>query len=137
MILAEVGMKNFKGGRRMSRIRVLVVDDSPFIHKAISRALNSDQYEICGIAKNGREGVDMYISTIPDVVTMDVTMPVMDGLASAKEIMAKNPGAKIIMLSAMGDEEILTEAKSLGIREFLQKPFKSPELISTIQKLCR
>jgi len=137
MILAEVGMKNFKGGRRMSRIRVLVVDDSPFIHKAISRALNSDQYEICGIAKNGREGVDMYTSTAPDVVTMDVTMPVMSGLASAKEIMAKNPGAKIIMLSAMGDEEILTEAKSLGIREFLQKPFKSPELISTIQKLCR
>lgn len=119
----------------MSKVRVLVVDDSPFIHKAITRALSGDEYEICGFAKNGREGVEMHSSTNPDIVTMDVTMPVLDGLGAAREILAEKPDARIIMLSAMGDEEILSEAKSLGIRDFLQKPFKSPELVSAIQKL--
>ena len=121
----------------MSKIKVLVVDDSPFIHKAISRALAGDAYEICGFAKNGREGLDMYLSNSPDVVTMDVTMPVMDGLQTARAITAKNPAAKIIMLSAMGDEEIVSEAKASGITEFLQKPFKSPELVAAIKKVCK
>jgi two-component system chemotaxis response regulator CheY len=121
----------------MSKIKVLVVDDSPFIHKAVSRALGSDLFEICGFAKNGREGLNMYLEKEPDVVTMDVTMPVMDGLAAAREIMAQRPGAKIIMLSAMGDEEIISQARATGINHFLQKPFKSPELVEAIGKLCK
>jgi two-component system chemotaxis response regulator CheY len=117
-------------------IRVLVVDDSPFIHKAIARALSDGLHEICGIGKNGREGIDLYFDLSPDVVTMDITMPVMDGLNAAKAILTRDPQAKIIMLSAMGDEELIAGAKEMGVGLFLQKPFKSPELQAAIHSIC-
>ena len=119
----------------MGKIRVLIVDDSPFIHKAITRALNSEAYEICGIGANGREGAELYAKLKPDIVTMDITMPVLDGLGSAKEILQGDSGARIIMLSAMGDEELMKSAKAIGIRVFLQKPFKSEELLRAIGQL--
>jgi DNA-binding NarL/FixJ family response regulator len=118
------------------KIRVLVVDDSPFIHKAIARILPEDDYEICGSGKNGQEGVDLYQRLAPDVVTMDITMPIMDGLAAAREILRKDPKAKIIMLSAMGDEEIVQEAKAVGIKMLLQKPFKAPDMLAALGKVC-
>jgi len=119
----------------MSNIRVLVVDDSPFIHKAITRALSAGNYEICGIGANGREGAELYVKLKPDVVTMDITMPIMDGLDSAREIMKNDPQAKIIMLSAMGDETLMKSAKDIGIRIFVQKPFKSDELLKAIERV--
>ena len=76
-----------------------------------------------------------YFQLKPDVVTMDITMPVMDGLDSARLIMASDPGAKIIMLSAMGDEELMNSAKAIGIRVFLQKPFKSDEMLKAIAQV--
>jgi two-component system chemotaxis response regulator CheY len=118
------------------KIRVLVVDDSPFIHKAIARILPEDDYEICGSGKNGQEGVDLYQRLAPDVVTMDITMPIMDGLAAAREILRKDPQAKIIMLSAMGDEEIVQEARAVGIKMLLQKPFKAPDMLAALGKVC-
>ena len=119
----------------MGKIRVLIVDDSPFIHKAITRALNPAEYEICGIGANGRQGVDLYAKEKPDVVTMDITMPILDGLGAAREIMKGDPRARIIMLSAMGDEELMKSAKEIGIRVFLQKPFKSEELLKAIKQV--
>ena len=119
----------------MSNTRVLIVDDSPFIHKAITRALSSGGYEVCGVGNNGREGVDLYVKLKPDVVTMDITMPIMDGLDASREIMKNFPQAKIIMLSAMGDEELMKSAKEIGIRVFLQKPFKNPELLDAISRV--
>lgn len=116
----------------MGKVRVLIVDDSPFIHKAITRALNGDRFEICGIGNNGKEGAELYAKMKPDLVTMDITMPVMDGLDSAREIIRQDPQAKIIMLSAMGDEELMNSAKAIGIRVFLQKPFKSDEMMKAI-----
>jgi len=122
----------------MSQIRILVVDDSPFIHKSITRALNTTEgYEVCGIAKNGKEGVDQYASLKPDMVTMDITMPIMDGLEAATAIMTQDPSAKIMMLSAMGDEELIANAKAIGVQHFLQKPFKNDEFIAAIQSICR
>lgn len=119
----------------MGKIRVLIVDDSPFIHKAITRALPADDFEICGIGSNGREGADLYTKMKPDVVTMDITMPVLDGLGSAKEILQGDPAARLIMLSAMGDDELIQSAKDIGIRVFLQKPFKADELLQAIHSL--
>lgn len=118
------------------KIRVLVVDDSPFIQKAIARILPEDDYEICGIGKNGQEGIELYQSLTPDVVTMDITMPIMDGLEAAKEILKNDPKAKIILLSALGDEEIAQEAKNVGIKMLLQKPFKAPDMIAALTKVC-
>ena len=119
----------------MSKIRVLIVDDSPFIHKAISRALTNGDFEVCGIGFNGKEGAELYAKLKPDLVTMDITMPIMDGLDSARLIVKSDPAAKIIMLSAMGDEELMKSAKDIGIRVFLQKPFKSDEMMKAIAQV--
>lgn len=131
------GHVRWKDGVMMGKIRVLIVDDSPFIHKAITRALNPEAYEVCGIALNGREGIEKYCALKPDVVTMDITMPVMDGLEAAEQILGQDASAKIIMLSAMGDDELIGKAQSLGIRAFLQKPFKAPELIAAIETIYK
>ena len=119
----------------MGKTRVLVVDDSPFIHKAIARALTGDEYEICGIGANGKDGADLYAKLKPDVVTMDITMPILDGLGSARLILQGDPQARIIMLSAMGDEALMKSAQEIGIRMFLQKPFKSDELVQAIRQI--
>ena len=119
------------------KIRVLVVDDSPFIHKAIARALPEEEYEICGVGKNGREGIELYQKLAPDVVTMDVTMPIVDGIQAASEILRGDPQANIILLSAMGDEELLQQAKAMGIKTTVQKPFKTSELLAAISMIYK
>lgn len=107
----------------MSR-KVLVIDDSPFVFKAVSKALEGTEWEVVGNALNGQLGVDKYIETRADVITLDVTMPVMDGLETAKKLFEINPNVKIVMLSAMGDETLLEQARGIGINYFLTKPFQ-------------
>lgn len=118
-------------------IRVLVVDDSPFIHKAIARALPENEYEICGVGKNGREGIELYQKLAPDIVTMDVTMPIVDGIQAAGEILNGDSQACIILLSAMGDEELIQQATAMGIKATVQKPFKAPELLAAINRVYK
>ena len=108
--------------------RLLVIDDSPFVFKAVSKALEGTEYEVIGNALDGQLGVDKYIETRADVITLDVTMPVMDGLQTAKRLFEINPNVKIIMLSAMGDETLLNQAREIGIKFFLTKPFQPPTL---------
>lgn len=107
---------------------VLVIDDSPFVFKTILKALEGSEYEVVGNALNGQLGVDAYLEKRPDVITLDVTMPVMDGLETARKLFEINPNVKIIMLSAMGDETLVTEAQGIGIQHFLTKPFK-PDML--------
>ena len=121
----------------MSKIKVLGVDDSPFIHKAITKALDPEFFEICEFARNGRQGVNGYTANQPDVVLMDITMPIMDGLEASKQIMALDPKAKIILLSAMWDDELIETAKVIGISANMNKPFKSEELTMAINNLCK
>lgn len=113
-------------------LRVLVIDDSPFILKAVKRALEPQGHEIVGYAENGKLGIEMYEKYNPDIVTLDVTMPIMDGLETASNLLDKNPNIKIVMLSAMGDEKLVQDAQNIGITHFLSKPFKPDELINTI-----
>ena len=108
--------------------KVLVIDDSPFVFKAVSKALEGTQWEVVGNALDGQLGIDKYIETQPDVITLDVTMPIMDGLETAKKLVEINPDVKIIMLSAMGDETLLNQAREIGIKYFLMKPFR-PEVL--------
>ncbi|MCX7841947.1 MAG: response regulator [Clostridia bacterium] len=115
--------------------RILIVDDSPIIHNLLRKTLENNGYEVCGDAKNGREGVELFGQLNPDLVFMDITMPIMDGLEAAKSIKTLRPQARIIMLSAMGDEEIMSQAKDLGIDIFLKKPFDDYKIISAIAKL--
>jgi len=71
----------------------------------------------------------------PDLIILDITMPIMDGLETAKNLFAKNPDTKVIMLSAMGDADLIAEAKSIGIKHFLTKPFKPEEMLAAINSL--
>ena len=112
--------------------RILLVDDSPMIHALLRKALEKNGYEICGDANNGKEAVEMFKKLTPDLVFMDITMPIMDGIEASTKIKQLNSQARIIMLSAMGDEEIIAHAKSIGIDTFLKKPFKEDMVIGAI-----
>jgi len=108
--------------------KILVIDDSPFVFKTILKALEGTDYEVVDNALNGQMGLEKYDEHKPDIVTLDVTMPIMDGLETARHLFLKNPDIKILMLSAMGDEALLNEAKQIGIKSFLTKPFK-PQML--------
>lgn len=108
--------------------KVLVIDDSPFVFKAVSKALEGSEWEVVGNALDGQLGIDKYIETRADVITLDVTMPVMDGLETAKKLFEINPRVRIVMLSAMGDETLLNQAREIGIKHFLTKPFQPAAL---------
>jgi DNA-binding NarL/FixJ family response regulator len=116
----------------MDKVRVLVVDDSPFSQKMIEKALAGSNYEVCAFAGTGGEGIEKYRTCSPDVVTMDLTLPDMDGLACCREILASDSHAKIVVLSAMKDEVIINSGTAIGVRGFLQKPVKSDKLITAL-----
>jgi len=115
--------------------RLMIVDDSPAIRVLIERAALANGYEVCAQAKNGEEAVKLYSSMLPDVITMDITMPIKDGLEAAKEILAQNPDARILMLSAMGDEDIIKQAEDVGITYFMKKPLKGEDVIRILDNM--
>ena len=120
------------------QIRGLAVDDSPFVFKAVKRALDGmEGVQVVGYAPDGQVGMDLVEELHPDVVTLDVTMPVMDGLQAAELLAAGYPEVRILMLSAMGDEDLVDRAQKLGVRGFLSKPFTAPELRRALFTLLR
>lgn len=113
-------------------ITVMAVDDSPVSRKMIKKALEPEGFQIVAEAGNGKQAVDLYPTAKPDVITMDVTMPIMDGLEAASAIKAINSSQRIVMLSAMGDDDIKNEARQRGIDAVCSKPFKPDDIIGTI-----
>ncbi|MDD3898756.1 MAG: response regulator [Syntrophomonadaceae bacterium] len=124
-------------GLRMdgTAIRVMAVDDSPITRKMIKKALEPEGFEIIGEAGNGKDAVELYHKIKPDIITMDVTMPIMDGLQAAQVIKEQNPAQKIVMLSAMSDQDIVAEARGWGIVHFCAKPFKPEEIVEKILRV--
>lgn len=114
--------------------RVLVVDDAEFIRFSIKTMLQGSDFEVVAEAANGQEAVEKYLEYKPDLVTMDITMPVMTGIEAVKEIISKDPKAKIIMLSAMGQENMVKESIVGGAKYFIVKPFKKDMLIKTLEQ---
>ncbi len=114
--------------------RVLVVDDSRFMRIMVRDALPPADYEIVGEASNGAEGVRKYRELRPDLVTMDVTMGGQDGQEAARQILALSPGARIVMVSALGQEKMLADCIEMGVRDFVTKPFTPARLASAVQK---
>jgi two-component system chemotaxis response regulator CheY len=115
--------------------KVLIVDDAAFMRISIKNMLTKNGYEVVGEAENGKIGVEKFKELSPDIVTMDITMPEMSGLEALKEIMTANPAAKVIMVSAMGQEAMVREAIMSGAKGFIVKPFKEDGIVSAIQKL--
>lgn len=116
--------------------KILVVDDAAFMRVSIKNMLTKNGYEIVGEAENGKVAIQKYEELSPDIVTMDITMPEMDGLTSLKEILAVDASANIIMISAMGQESMVREAVLAGAKGFIVKPFKEDAIVAALEKLA-
>lgn len=117
--------------------KVMLVDDAAFIRMTLRMMLVKNGFEIVGEASNGEEAVRLYPELKPDVVTMDVTMPEMDGLTALKAIMAVDPAAKILMVTAMGQEAMVRDCVVAGAKGFIVKPFKEDIVIGALNKLTQ
>ncbi len=115
--------------------RVLVTDDALFMRVTLRNILTKGGYEVVAEAVNGQDSVDKYREHKPDLVTMDITMPEMDGIAALKEIRAINPGAIVIMCTAMGQKGMVMEAVTAGAKDFIVKPFQPDKVLEAVQKL--
>ncbi|NIQ12018.1 MAG: response regulator, partial [Gammaproteobacteria bacterium] len=113
---------------------VLIVDDLSFMRNALKEILTSSGFKVSGEAENGKQGVELYLDLHPDVVLLDITMPVMNGLVALREIMKREPSAKVIMCSALGQEEYIMKAIQLGARDFIVKPFKPERITSAVAR---
>jgi two-component system chemotaxis response regulator CheY len=115
--------------------KVLIVDDAAFMRMMIKDILVKNGFTISGEAPNGVKALELYKAEKPDIVTMDITMPEMDGIQALKEIKAFDPSAKIIMCSAMGQQAMVMEAIKSGARDFIVKPFQSERVLEAIKKV--
>jgi two-component system chemotaxis response regulator CheY len=115
--------------------RVLITDDALFMRVTLKNILTKNGYEIAGEAANGKESVALYQQTKPDLVTMDITMPEMDGISALREIRKHDPEANVIMCTAMGQKNMVMEAVSAGAKDFIVKPFQPDKVIEAIQKI--
>ena len=118
----------------MNAKRVLVVDDALVIRQRIIEIAKLSGWEIAGQASNGKQAVEMYFSQRPDLVTLDIVMPEMDGVESLKEIRSRDPEARVVMVTAINQKEKLAECIQAGAIDFIVKPFDKATLIRFFEK---
>ncbi|HEY4543030.1 MAG TPA: response regulator [Tissierellaceae bacterium] len=114
--------------------KVLIVDDAIFMRMKLKDILESNGYEVVAEAQDGKEAIEKYQTEKPDLVTMDITMPEMDGVSALKEIKKIDPNATIIMCSAMGQQAMVMEAIQAGAVDFIVKPFDTERVIKSLEK---
>ena len=114
--------------------RILIVDDAAFMRMMIKDILTKNGFEVVGEASDGAQAVDKYKELKPDLVTMDITMPEMDGIAALKVIQEFDPNAKVVMCSAMGQQAMVIDAIQAGAKDFIVKPFQADRVIEAIKK---
>lgn len=114
--------------------RVLIVDDSIFVRKQLEQILTSEGFQIAGTAENGQEGIDKFLAIQPkvDLVTMDITMPVMDGLTALEQIMAKDPEATVVVISALGKQDLVKKALLTGAKNYIVKPLDRAKVLERV-----
>lgn len=113
----------------------MIVDDAIFLRHILRGIIADSGHTIIAEASNGREAIQMYMIHKPDIVTMDITMPDMDGITAVKEIRLHYPQAKIIMCSAMGQHKLILEAIAAGASDFIVKPFHSDRVLQSITNI--
>jgi len=116
---------------------VLLVDDAAFMRMMLKDILVNNGYQIIGEAENGIVAIDKYMELKPDITIMDITMPEMDGLQAVKEIRARDPQAKIVMCSAMGQQAMVIEAIQAGAKDFVVKPFQADRVLEAVSKALK
>lgn len=115
--------------------KVLIVDDAAFMRLTLKTMLERNGFEVAGEAENGAVGIKKYKELKPDIVTMDITMPIMDGIQALKEIKAFDPEAKVVMLSAVGQKPFICEAVMLGAKSFIVKPFNEGHVVKVLSQI--
>jgi len=114
--------------------KILIVDDAAFMRMMLKNILEQNGHEVIGEGVNGKDGVDKYKELIPDLVTMDITMPEMMGIDAVRNIKKINPNAKVVMCSAMGQQGMVVEAIQAGATDFIVKPFQPERVLEAIKK---
>ncbi|MFC5530391.1 response regulator [Cohnella yongneupensis] len=114
--------------------KILVVDDAAFMRMMIKDILVKGGHEVVGEAENGKIAVQKYQELLPDLVTMDITMPEMEGIEAVREIRKTNANARIVMCSAMGQQGMVVQAIQAGARDFVVKPFQGDRVLEALRK---
>ena len=115
--------------------RIMVVDDSRMVKLRMEDLLADTEHEIAAYCRSGEEAVEQYGQVLPDVVTMDIIMPGMDGLEASQAILEEHPEAKIIMVSSLAYDDTFEEAKSIGAKGFIDKPFDREQLLALLDQV--
>ena len=115
--------------------RILITDDALFMRVTLKNILTQNGYEVCGEAQNGLEAVQLFKDLKPDLVTMDITMPEMDGLEALKKIREIDPNARVVMCTAMGQKNMVVDAIQSGAKDFIVKPFQPDRVVDALNKL--
>lgn len=115
--------------------RIMVVDDSRILQLLLEDVLEGTDYEIAAYCQDGEEAVDQYEEVKPDLVTMDIIMPGIDGLEAARVILEKHPDARIVMVSSLAYDDAIDEAKDIGTKAFIYKPLDQEEVVATFERV--
>ena len=118
--------------------KVLVVDDALFMRSMIKDILaSSGQYRVVGEAANGREAVQKFQELSPELITIDIVMPVLDGIEATREIMKLDPSVKVVMVSALGQEPLVIESIAAGAKDFIVKPFSAEKVLRVLGQVMK
>lgn len=115
--------------------KILIIDDSKTSRKVLRNLLEADGHIIVGEAENGKDGVTKFKELHPDITTLDITMPVLDGLEALKQIINEDQKAKVVMVTAAGQKNKMVDALKHGATEYITKPFEPEQVTSIISKL--
>jgi two-component system chemotaxis response regulator CheY len=121
----------------MYDLRFVVVDDAVFMRTLLKKMIEEvEGYKVVGEGSNGYEAIEQVKIHKPDIITLDITMPEMDGISAIKEILKYSPETGIIMVSAMGQQSMVVEAIKMGAKDFVVKPFEKPRVLQAIKNVC-
>lgn len=132
--MSEINTKDSDGVNEFGKsYKILIVDDSAFVVKQLQQIFVSEKYNVVGTAENGEEGVLLYKEYKPDLVTMDITMPKMDGITALTKIIEYDKNAKVVMVSALGKEDMVKKALLAGAKNYITKPLDRKKVLERIK----
>lgn len=114
--------------------RIMVVDDSRIVQLQLQKILSDTDYQVVACCQNGEDALEMYDKITPDLVTMDILMPGMDGLETARLLLQAHPDARVLMVSSLAYDDTINEASDIGAKGFVYKPFDRDQILQSMQK---
>ena len=116
-------------------LKVLIADDALFMRNLLRDILEKSGFDVVAEATNGQEAIDLYRKHRPDLVTMDIVMPLKSGIEALEEIVSQDPDARVVMCSALGQESLVLEAVQSGAKDFIVKPFKEDRVVEVVRRI--